>query len=126
MATIAAHCRLKRLFLVASLMTDNPKGPRPMPTLPLPSDTPCPIQFIVVPFVLTVQSLAQTQRRVQLGSMTRLCKQVAVGTAMFFSVSLVASAASSGISESKSSTSSIVDFSPTSFVAKATANFLLH
>jgi hypothetical protein len=94
-----------------------------MPRLPLPSDTPCPIQFIVVPFVLTVQSLAQTQRRVKLGSMTRLCKRVAVATAMFLSVSLVASAASSGISESKSSTSSIVDFSPTSFVAKATAKF---
>jgi len=59
----------------------------------------------------------------QHGSMARLWKQVASATAVLFSLFLVASAASSGIVELKSSTSSIVDFSPASFEAKATAKF---
>jgi hypothetical protein len=81
------------------------------------------MKLIVALSVLTVQSLVQTQRSLQHGSMTRLWKRVAAATAMIFSVSLLAPAASSGTFESKSSTSVIVDFSPTSFPAKAAAKF---
>ena len=122
MTTIAAHCRLERLFLFASLMADNPKGPCPMPTLPLPSKTRCPMQFIVVLFVLTVQNLAhaaQPAASIDDSALEAGCSR----TAVLFSVSLVAPAASSGIFESKSPTSTIVDFSPASFAAKATAKF---
>jgi len=52
---------------------------------------------------------------------TLLLPRIAVATAMLLSV--VAPAASSSIFESKSPTSSIVDFSPASFVAKAAAKF---
>jgi hypothetical protein len=104
-------------------MADNPKEPRLMPTSPLPSKTSFPMRFIVALFVSTVRSLAQTQRSLPHGSMTRLWKRVAAVIAVLFSVSLAAPASSSGIFESKSSTSRIVDFSPTSFAAKATAKF---
>ncbi|MGZ4829515.1 MAG: hypothetical protein ACXV78_07720 [Candidatus Angelobacter sp.] len=113
---------MDRLFLVASFMADNPKEPRPMPTLPLPSKTRCPMQFIVVLFALTIQSLAhaaQPSAWIDDSALEAGCSR----TAVLFSVSLVAPAASSGIFESKSSTSRIVDFSPTSFAAKATAKF---
>jgi hypothetical protein len=103
-------------------MADNPKEPRPMPTLPLPGKTRCPRQFIVVLFALTVQSLAhaaQPAARIDDSALEAGCNR----TAVLSLVSLVAPATSSGIFESKSSTSSIVDFSPTSFAAKATAKF---
>src|ERR1700746_1421885 len=58
-----------------------------MPTLLLPGKTRCPMQIIVVLFVLTFP------------------------------------AAASGLFESKSSTSMIVDFSPASFVAKTATKF---
>jgi hypothetical protein len=94
-----------------------------VPTLPVLSKIRCPMQSIVVLFALTARSLAQTQRSLQHGSMTWLWMRVAVAITLFFSVSLVAPAASSGVFESKSSTSKIVDFLPTSFPAKADAKF---
>jgi len=122
MTMIAAPCRLERLFLAASLMADHPKGPRPMPTLPFPKKTRCSMQFIVELLVL-FRSLARTQRSLPHGSMTPLWKRVTVATAALFWVSLVAPAAASATLESKNSSSKIVDFSPTSFEAKATAKF---
>jgi hypothetical protein len=94
-----------------------------VPTVPLPSKTHFPMKFIAVLFVWTAQSLAQTQRSLRHGSMTRLRKRVTAATAMFFLVFFFAPDASSGVFESKSSSSSIVDFSPTLFPAKAAAKF---
>lgn len=93
-----------------------------MPTLPLPGKTRCPMQFVVMLFVLTVQSLAyaaQPAAWIDDSALEAGCSR----TAVLFSVSLIAPAASSELFESKSSTSRIVDFSPTSFAAKATAKF---
>jgi len=64
-----------------------------MPMLPVPRKNRCSIQFI------------------------------AVAAALLFSVSLIAPAVASGTSGSKSPTSTIVDFAPTSFVAKAATKF---
>ena len=93
-----------------------------MPTLPFPKKTRCSMQFIVELLVL-FRSLARTQRSLPQGSMTPLWKRVTVATAALFWVSLVAPAAASATLESKNSSSKIVDFSPTSFEAKATAKF---
>jgi hypothetical protein len=93
-----------------------------MPTLPLPSRVRCPMQFVVVMSVLTVQSLAhaaQPAAWIDGSALEGGCSR----TAMFFSVPLVAPAASLDIFESKSLTSRILDFSPTSFAAKAAAKF---
>lgn len=54
---------------------------------------------------------------------TQFWKRVAAVTALLFSISLAASAASPDLLESKSSTSKIVNFSPATFVAKASAKF---
>lgn len=98
-----------------------------MPALPLPQQNSQQVSLSDAihgrASVLTVQSLVQTQHSLQHGSMTRLWKRGAAATALLFSVSLGAPAASSGTFESKSSTSVIVDFSPASFPAKAAAKF---
>jgi len=90
-----------------------------MPTLPLSGKTHSPMQFMVLLF----QSFAQTPCSLQHGLMNRLWKRVAAVTAMLLTVSLIASAASSGTFESKRATSRVVDFLPTSFEAKAAAKF---
>ncbi|HEY2912772.1 MAG TPA: hypothetical protein VGK21_05395, partial [Candidatus Angelobacter sp.] len=75
------------------LLADSFMADNPMPRPPFPSKIHCSMRFITV------------------------------AIAVLFLVFLVAPAASSGIVESKSSTSTVVDFSPAAFVVKAEAKF---
>jgi hypothetical protein len=91
--------------------------------MPYPSEARSSIQIIVGLFVLILQRLAQGLRKLLHGPMPRLWKRSTVATGMLFLISLGSPAASPAIFDSKSSTSSIVDFRPTSFEAKATGKF---
>lgn len=94
-----------------------------MSALTFRSKTRFSMRFTAAQLLSTVQSLVQRRCSLQHGSMTQLCKWVAIAAAVFSPLSLIATAPSSGIFESKSSTSTIADFSPTPFAAKATAKF---